>query len=195
MMKLNIQLFGEEIEKPEEPNPAYTADPVQGESPDAPVPEGTTEVPSAGDPVSTIRDYKTSYSDNYFIDTNNDGKIGNEERTAGYNQMVSAFEDFKELTTGLDPRGIMRVLDDEVKVAIIDKAITTITEDEAYKNFKSLCEANWKGQSRIDFFKKVEEDQQLVCKDMLNEYYSIYNRFNEMAESYRNQDVELGQNI
>ncbi len=115
-----------------------------------------------------------------------------------YNQWHSAkdaYADFENLTTGLDPRGIQRVLEDQIKIGIIDEAKKKIKNSDHYAEFKKLCEAHWKGSARIEFFKKVEEDQDLVVQDMDNEYWSIYNRFNEMITSYRNEDIQLGENI
>ena len=102
-----------------------------------------------------------------------------------WQQATAAYGDFKDLTTGIDPRGIQRVLENEIKVGIIDEAIKTIKESENYKKFKTECEAGWKGQSRINFFTKVEEDQALVWTDMEEEYWSIYNRLNELVTGYK----------
>ena len=132
----------------------------------------------------------------------NDSGIGAEPNSfwhpiqhSQWEAQTNAYADFKDLTTGLDPRGIQRVLEDQIKIGIIDEAKKKIKDSEHYAEFKKLCEANWKGDARRQFFKKVEEDQDLVVQDMDNEYWSIYNRFNEMITSYRNEDIQLGQDI
>lgn len=153
------------------------------------------EIPSAGPAVSTIgsiEDYQSKdWNDNNYSGGPKDRSIGAEQHAAD----TAAFADFKDLTTGIDPRGIQRVLENEIKVGIIDEAIKVIKESSNFEEFKKACEKGWKGQARLKFFEKVDEDRTLVCDDMEAEYWSIYNRFNEMADSYRSQDLKLGEDI
>lgn len=114
---------------------------------------------------------------------------------AAWQDATAAYGDFKDLTSGLDPRGIQRVLEEDIKIGIIEEAKKVILESQNFADFKTACENGWKGNARLEFFKKIEGDQALVCQDMDDEYWSIYNRFNEMIKSYREEDMHLGENI
>ena len=170
-MKLDIQLFedGEVVEQPvEQQEPSFTAP----EDYDQGSPEWSGGIKPSWTTTNTTYDTKKEFNEAY-----------------------QSYEDFQKLTVGLDPQGLMRVIDQEIKVNIIDKAIHDLDYNEHFTNFVELCKANWKGDARDKFFAKIEEDKKLIKDDMLNEYYSIYNRFNELAKSFEEQDKVLGTKI
>ncbi len=142
----------------------------------------------------------TTYTPKFNIDPSQSDPEGMDAYAAAqveHSTAVQANADFQDLTSGIDPRALLHLLENEIQPTIIKTAKAALKgENNGYlENFKTTLATSWRGDARLKYIKKLDDEIQKICDDLDKEYNALYNRFSELEDNYRKQDIKMGENI
>ena len=101
-----------------------------------------------------------------------------------------------KVTTGLDPNGLFKLLEEEIKPNVLEQAKKRLSDDdEGLREFEQILDEHWFGQSETKFKEKLRTIRARLSKDLDDEYKAFYERFAELENGFRKQDIDFMNNM